>query len=227
MRPQADPRSAPMYGVVFPEEVQHPVRLGVADNPGMSKISTLMRCAMVAAAALALGACGKHEPELTWRPVALDDAGLEMQFPCDPQFARTPVDFGMSLGRVPVNMMGCDAVDSTFALSHWVLDDASQADDALAFWEAAVLTRLKAVDGEGDKSGAPFVPAGAMDLGRSIRATVEGVGPAGWTITTHGVWFARKEGDKARIFHAVVYAPKAHHKIAGQFFNSIVLQARP
>lgn len=216
-----------MYGVVYPEEVQHPVRVGFADNPGMSKISILMRCAMLAAAALGLGACGKHEPELTWQPFVLDDVGLEMQFPCDPQFARTPVDFGMSLGSVPVNMMGCDAVDSTFALSHWLLDDASQADDALAFWEAAVLTRLKAVDGEGAKSGAPFVPAGAMDLERSIRATVEGVGPAGWTITTHGVWFARKEGDKARLFHAVIYAPKASHQIAGQFFNSIVLQPRP
>jgi len=195
-----------------------------ADNADMSKIQTLMRCAMAVATAVVLNACGEQGPQLTWQPVSLQDAHLEMKFPCDPQFARTPVDFGMEMGSVPVNMMGCDAVDSTFALSHWLLEDGKQADDALAFWEAAVLSRLQAVDGKDDKSGAPFVPQGAMDLPRSIRATVQGIGPAGWTVTTHGVWFARKEGDKARIFHAVVYAPKPAHEAAGTFFKSIALK---
>lgn len=193
----------------------------------MSKIQSLMRCAAaaaLAATALVLSACADKEPELTWRPVSLADAGLEMQFPCDPQFARTPVDFGMEMGSVPVNMMGCDAADSTFALSHWLLDDAAQADDALAFWEAAVLSQLNAVDGKDSKSGAHFAPAGAMELPRSINATVEGVGRAGWTITTHGVWFARQEGRKARIFHAVIYAPKAYHQTASTFFGSIHLR---
>lgn len=190
----------------------------------MSKIQTLMRCAAAVTTAVVLGACGGKEPELEWRPVSLDDARLEMQFPCDPLFARTPVDFGMEGGSVPVNMMGCDAVDSTFALSHWLLDDVQQADDALAFWEAAVLSQFKAVDGKDSKSGAHFVPAGAMDLPRSISASVEGEGRAGWTVTTHGVWFARQEGDKARIFHAVIYAPKAYHQTAQTFFRSITLK---
>ena len=204
------------------EKVRYPERESAANNGGMSNIPFLMRCA-AAAAVLALGACMDKEPELQWRNVALDDVGLEISFPCDPQFARTPVDFGMGEGSVPVTMMGCDATDSTFALSHWLLDDPKQADDALAFWQAAVLSQFDAVDGDEVKSGAEFVPEGAMDLSRSIRATVEGVGRAGWTVTTHGAWFARKEGDKARIFHAVVYAPKAYHQTASTFFNSIVL----
>ena len=190
----------------------------------MTKFQTLMRCVVAAATAVVLSACEKSEPEMPWRHLALDDAGLEMQFPCDPQFARTPVDFGMELGSVPVNMMGCDAVDSTFALSHWVLDDPAQADDALAFWQVAVLSQFNAVDGKNAKSGSRFVPAGAMDLPRSIRATVEGVGNAGWTVTTHGVWFARREGNKVRIFHAVIYAPKPYHQTANTFFNSIILK---
>lgn len=190
----------------------------------MKQIHTLMRYTAIALTAIVLTACGNKEPEMQWRAVSMDDAGLDMEFPCDPQFARTPVDFGMDMGSVQVNMMGCDAVDSTFAMSHWLLDDPEQADDALAFWQAATLTQFNAVDGQNNKSGAPFVPEGAMDLPRSIQATVEGVGRAGWTVTTHGVWFARKEGDKVRIYHAVVYAPKAYHQTARHFFDSIELR---
>lgn len=190
----------------------------------MTKIQTLMRCVAAAATAAVVSACDKPDPELKWQPVSLDDAGVEIMFPCDPQFARTPVDFGMELGSVPVNMMGCDAADSTFAFSHWLLDDAEQADDALAFWQAAVLSQFNAVDGDKAKSGEHFVPEGALDLPRSIRAAVEGVGRAGWTVTTHGAWFARKEGDKTRIFHAVIYAPKQYHQIADTFFDSITLK---
>lgn len=190
----------------------------------MTKLQTLTRYMAAGCTMLLVSACSNPEPELTWQPVSLDEAGLEMQFPCEPQFAKTPVDFGMDIGSVPVSMAGCDAVDSTFAMSHWLIDDPDRADEALAFWQAATLTQFKAVDGEGKKSGAPFVPAGAMDLPRSILASVEGVGRAGWTVTTHGVWFARQEGDKARIFHAVVYAPKAYHGNAQTFFDSIVLK---
>lgn len=189
----------------------------------MSKISFLVRCIWTAGLVAGLGACSPQAPALTWQPVTLDDAGLDMQFPCAPQFARTPVDFGADIGRVPVQMMGCDAVDATYALSHWVLEDARHADDALAFWQVAVLAHLQPVDGAGSKSGEAFVPQGAMALPRSIRATVEGIGPAGWTITTHGVWFARQEGSKARIYHAVIYAPKAQHQTASTFFDGITL----
>lgn len=189
----------------------------------MSKPSIFLRCALgVTLAGLLLGC--DTEPQLQWNHLSLDEVGLEFSLPCEAQVAQTPVDFGLDIGRVPVNMLGCDALDSTYAVSHWLLNDAKQADDALAFWQAAVLTRLQAVDGEDEKSGAPFVPLGAMELQRSIRATVQGIGPAGWTITTHGVWFARKEGDKARIFHAVIYAPKPQHGIANTFFKSLVLK---
>ena len=178
---------------------------------------------LVCAACAALVACD-NTPAVNWQPVTMADAGLQARFPCEPDVAQRKVDFGMEQGAVTVTMMGCDATDSTYAVSHWVLDDVRQADDALAFWEAAVLTKLNAVDSSEGKSGAPFVPPGAMNLPRSIRATVQGVGPSGWTITTHGVWFARQEGDKARIYHAVIYAPKPQHEVASQFFQALQLQ---
>lgn len=182
------------------------------------------RRAAGAALLLVLLGCGQGQPQLPWRQVEVAEAKLLVSFPCEPQVGRTRVDFGMGAGPVEVSMMGCDAIDSTYAVSDWVLDDASRADEALAFWQAAVLSKLKAVDGKNSKSGAPFVPPGAMPLSRSIQATVEGEGPSGWTITTHGVWFARQEGEKARIIHAVIYAPKPYHEIAQQFFQGLVLE---
>lgn len=155
----------------------------------------------------------------------LRDAELHARFPCEPDVAQQKVDFGMEQGPVNVTMMGCDAVDATYAVSHWLLDDVRQADDALAYWEAAVLTKLKAVDSKEGKSGAPFVPVGAMDL--TVLHPRHGAGgrrPSGWTLTTHGVWFAKQEGDKARIYHAVIYAPKPQHEVASQFFQGLQLQ---
>ena len=75
----------------------------------------------------------------------------------------------MGDGPVLVNMMGCDAVDSTYALSDWVLRDTSRADEALAFLASSgVLTKLKAVDGKNSK-WSPFIPDGtgavALDTG--------------------------------------------------------------
>ena len=198
-----------------------------ADNQAMTlHAAPWIRWTLAGTMALAVTACSEP-PKVDWKEVEMADAGLNMAFPCDADVAQQKVDFGLGNGPVVVNMMGCDAVDSTYAMSHWVLDDAKQADDALAFWQAAVLTKLEAVDGNasGEKSGSQFVPSGAMPLPRSIRATVQGVGPSGWTITTHGVWFARKEaGDKARIYHAVVYSPKPQHEQASDFFQRIKLQ---
>lgn len=195
-----------------------------ADNADMHTYFAFFRGVASAALLLALLGCGKDKSQLPWRQVELAEAKLLVSFPCEPQVGRTRVDFGMGDGPVEVSMMGCDAVDSTYAVSDWVLADASRADDALAFWQAAVLSKLKAVDGKSSKSGAPFVPPGAMPLSRSIQATVEGEGPSGWTITTHGVWFARQEGEQARIIHAVIYAPKPHHETAQQFFQGLVLE---
>lgn len=187
---------------------------------------------LAAVAALALSACDtERKPELNWTPVTLHDAGIELAFPCSIEMGRNHVDFGMGLGPVPVQMVGCDSeqANSTFALAHWVLDDASRADDALAFWESQELEGQRAVDGKDARSGSSFVPDGAMALPRSMRATTTAdKSAADWTITTHGAWFARKEGTKARIFYASIYAPAPIHQTANEFFKRIkILPLKP
>lgn len=231
-----EPALAQKFGAGLSRRLQcvqmpHPETVGAADNLDMtwnaSRIARVTSLTLLCAAAALLSACGEEKsPALDWREAVLADAGLHTRFPCEPDVAQRKVDFGMEQGPVNVTMMGCDAVDSTYAVSHWVLDDVRQADDALAFWEAAVLAKMDAVDGPGAKSGSSFVPVGAMSLPRSMRATVQGIGPSGWTLTTHGVWFARQEGDKARIYHAVIYAPKPQHAVANAFFDALVLEKK-
>lgn len=190
-----------------------------------STLSKFVAGFAASALALALAGCTEKDPDFDWRTIHIKEAGLRADLPCERlDTALVPVDFNMGLGDVAVTMMGCDAIDSTFAVSHWVLDDAKRADDALAFWQAAVLSHLKAVDGKHHRSGASFIPPGAMPLSRSIQATVQGVGPSGWTVTTEAVWFARQEGQGARIIHAVIYAPKPREKVAQRFFSSLALE---
>lgn len=188
---------------------------------------TVKACAAALAATLALAACDtEKKPELQWFTVTLHEAGVELDFPCAVEMGRNHVDFGMGTGPVSVQMVGCDSeqAQSTFAIAHWLLDDAARADDALAFWEAQELEGQRAVDGKNAKSGASFVPEGAMSLPRSMRATTTAdKSAADWTITTHGAWFARREGDKARIFYASIYAPAPIHQTADQFFKRIKL----
>lgn len=182
---------------------------------------------VAAAAALTMAGCDtERKPELKWFTVTLHEAGVELDFPCAIEMGRNQVDFGMGLGPVPVQMVGCDSeqAQSTFAIAHWFLDDASRADEALAFWESQELADQRAVDGKNARSGTAFVPAGAMQLPRSMRATtVADKSAADWTITTHAAWFARKEGNGARIFHASIYAPAPIHETANEYFKRIKL----
>lgn len=184
-----------------------------------SALSRAVRPLVALALTGLLAGCGEKTPELPWQSVDLADARLTVDFPCAPDVARRSVDLGQ--GPVAMAMVGCDAEGATYALSHWLADDERQAEEGLVLWQAAVLGRLTPVDQGSRKSGEPFVPQGALNLPGSIRATVEGVGPSGWTITTHAVWFARQEGEKVRVYHAVIYAPKAQHAVAEHFFGSL------
>ena len=74
------------------------------------------------------------------------------------------------------------------------------------------------------KEDGPFLPAGALNLPQSLRTTFEGVGPQGWKLTAHGVWFARMEPAGARLYHAVIYSDKPRTDEANNFFASLQLQ---
>lgn len=191
-----------------------------------------VRGAGVAAAAWALAACS---PTLNWRTVQVPGAPLKALLPCDPQTAKRPVELG--LGTVQMSMFGCDADYATYAISHFLVREPARAAEALSYWQAAVMGQLKSAAGD-PVAGAPnqgarllqaqgdgaFVPPGALNIPQSLRATFEGMGPQGWKLTGHAVWFARPEAGGVRVYHAVLYADKLRPEVAETFFAGLQLQ---
>ncbi len=181
----------------------------------------LRRLFFAIAGACALAACS---PALNWRSVSVPEAGLTLSLPCKPEHATRPVDLGR--GPVELAMTGCEADGATFAVSHLLLADPSQAGATLDVWRAAVRGRMQAEPPDGPH--ARFVPARALDLPQSVRMAARGRAPDGSAVAAEAVWFARLEGTQARLYHAVVYTREPHRTrgevAAGTFFDALVLQ---
>lgn len=182
---------------------------------------------IMGAAIVALAACS---PTLNWRSVQVQGAPLQALLPCDSQTATRSVEMG--LGTVQMNMQGCDADYATYAISHFLVRQPERAAETLSYWQAAVLGQLNSASpGEPAQSArllnAPgdgaFRPQGALNLPQSIRTTFEGVGPQGWKLTGHGVWFASLEPEGVRVYHAVIYADKLRPQAAETFFAGLKL----
>ncbi len=161
-------------------------------------------------------------PALNWRSVPLENAGLTVLLPCKPDHATRPVDLG---GRsADLVMVGCEADGATFAVSHMVVEDPSQAGAVLAQWRAAVLARMQAAtSGDAEAGATAFVPTGALALPQSVRLQAQGRRNDGSAVTAQAVWFARTEGRQARLYHAVVYTATPRTAVADTFFAGLAL----
>ena len=197
---------------------------GAADNACM-KVLGLKAVTLAVGIALALAACS---PALNWRTVQLKDAPLQIALPCDPQTATRPVALG--LGTVQLSVLGCEARQATYAVSHFRVAEPARAAETLAYWQAAVLAQLHSERAAGQaallhaRGDGPWVTAGALNLPQSQRLTFEGLDAGGRKVVGHGLWFARMEGSAARVYHAVIYADQLLPAEADTFFAGLRLQ---
>ncbi|MEX8192225.1 hypothetical protein [Comamonas guangdongensis] len=180
---------------------------------------------LAAGVALALAACS---PVLNWRTVQLKDAPLQIALPCEPQTATRPVALG--LGTVQLSVLGCEARRATYAVSHFRVAEPARAAETLTYWQAAVLAQLHSEQAAGQaallhaRGDGPWVSAGALNLPQSQRLTFEGLDAGGRKVVGHGLWFARMEGQAARVYHAVIYADQVLPAEADTFFAGLRLQ---
>lgn len=169
---------------------------------------------------LALVACS---PALNWRTVQFKDAPLQILLPCDAQLAKRVLPMGAA--QIEISMMGCEAAQSTYAVSHFLLKDPALAAETLTRWQAAVSAQLHVAAPRSFGADSRFVPKGALNLPQSARTTLEGMGAQGKKLFAHGVWFARlEEGKGVRLYHAVIHAGKPQPEAADTFFAGLQLQ---
>ncbi|MGP1630623.1 MAG: hypothetical protein ACTS8S_09825 [Giesbergeria sp.] len=165
--------------------------------------------------AATLTACG---PSLEWRTLPLQELGLEASLPCKPDRAERGVELGGQ--TVQVVMQGCEAAGTTFAVACAALSEPAGAGAALAHWRAAVLAAAQA-QGAKDR---PFQPTGALGLPQAMRTSATGVLPGGGSMQMQGAWFARVQGGKVHVCHAMVYGSELPAATADVFFEALVLR---
>lgn len=159
--------------------------------------------------------CG---PALNWRNVRMEGTPLQLLLPCKPDQAQREVP--MAGQTVTLSMRGCDAGGATFAVSHVLVADTVQAATVLAFWKAAVLAHLHAVD----VKEAPFAVPGGWQSAQSVRVQADGKRADGTSLALQAAWFARVDAAGVHLFHAVMLSPRPMPEAADTFFASLAVR---
>lgn len=161
----------------------------------------------------ALAGCS---PALNWREVRFGPAGLKLMLPCKPDHANRPeVLAGQA---VHMEMIGCEADGSLFALSMVDAGAPAQVADMLANWQKGMLAVMGADTGSGLQA-APYRLKGAADSPAPVLWTVAGKRPEGGAVQARAVWFVQG----TRLYHAVVYADRLRQEAVDPFLTGIEL----
>jgi hypothetical protein len=168
------------------------------------------RCAALALAAAALGACS---PVFNWREVPIADDGLIALLPCKADRVTRMLPLGAEL--ISVDVTGCEAGGATFAVAHAAAGDAAQAESWMRAWRAATRTQL---------AGAPVAETPAV-----LARAADSPGPilletqAGASAPTHVLWFAQQRAGKMALYQATVLGEPSSSEARSIFFEGLRL----
>lgn len=168
------------------------------------------RMACVALLGALLGACS---PSLNWRQVRPDGVDMTLLLPCKPDRANKTVPLGGRSTRL--SMTGCEAGGAMYALAVADLDDASQAAPVLAQWQSLTLSHMRA----SASTQRPIPVPGADAQPAPTLVSARGIHPDGQAVEGQALYFARG----ARVFQAVIYAPRIDPDAAETFLSSLKL----
>jgi hypothetical protein len=168
------------------------------------------RVCCVALLGALLSACS---PSLNWRLVRPDGVDMTLLLPCKPDRASKTVPLGGRSTRL--SMTGCEAGGAMFALAVAELDDASQAASVLTQWQSLNLTHMRATT----STQRPVPVPGADAQPAPTLVSARGLHPDGQAVEGQALYFARG----ARVFQAVIYAPRIDPDAAETFLSSLKL----
>jgi hypothetical protein len=179
--------------------------------------------ALLLALSVVMAAC---TPSLNWRTAQIDQ--LTALLPCKPEHAERTVQLGHT--HVRMEMRGCEASQSLFAISHIKLSDAQQVESFLAAWQEVTLANMQAtgVDIQYFKlsqSAAGIVQA-SQPVGKRLQSgELELLVAQGQRADSSGVqaylsWFARGSD----LYHVAAYGSRQDYPTIELLFTGLSLQ---
>lgn len=147
----------------------------------------------------------------------MDDDHLVAMLPCKPDRATRQLPLlGPQQRAVDVNMAGCEAAGSTWAVAYAKLPDASLAAGAMDHWRRATLAQVRGSAGAQHRitiktvAGQPPVDA--------VLTIVRGLSPTGEAVAVQAVYFVRDE----RVYQAVVLGTRTDDQALETFVSGLV-----
>ena len=183
----------------------------------------LRRSVLASTLALAMVAC---TPTLNWREVRLD--GLTALLPCKPDQAQRSVRLGTV--DIQMDMVGCEAADALYAISHLRAQDVNQAAGLLSEWRAATLSNLHATSVHPHAFKLAKVADGAFQIPYGAQAAapdgawellwVQGQSPDASAVQSRLAWFALG----ADVYHVAVYGAQLGPQTVDMLYSDLRLQ---
>jgi hypothetical protein len=162
-------------------------------------------CLALALASL-LPAC---TPTLNWREVVLDR--ISVLLPCKPDRAQRSVSWGDK--EVALQMAGCEAGSTLYAVSHIRVSDEKAQVEAIEQWQSMALNKLKA---EQPKKLVLNAPKGANGY---VHLSATGQSSSGAPLVAQLIWFS----VGIDVYHVAVYAPTLSADTTEPLISSIKL----
>ena len=176
------------------------------------------RCGLWACCISVLGlmACS---PDQNWRDVSLEGSAVKLQLPCKPDRTTRPV----TMGNVPLTLqvVGCESGDALLAFMTTELPAGADVQALMSGWQKATLDNAR-VDTLGTSMRQQtWHRPGQLPLTSSVRVQAKGQKPSGQDVMLDAVWGAVAVGDRVRLIHAVVYAPRISPEMANTLFDGL------
>jgi hypothetical protein len=167
-------------------------------------VSRLAACALLLAG---LCACS---PALNWREVLLDR--LTVFLPCKPDRAQRTVTLGTV--DVALEMAGCEAGNTLYAVSHLQVKDANTLPTVVQQWQTVALRNLQS----SSQQTVPWtVPKGAS---AAERLAAVGTRANGDVMAAQMAWVI----SGTDIYHVAVYAKRLSPEQSDTLFSDIKIQ---
>lgn len=163
-----------------------------------------------------LSACS---PDQNWREVTLEGTAFKVQLPCKPDRAKRSVVMNNMPAQLQV--VGCESSGSMLAFMTVELQTGADANALMEGWQKVTLENMRA-----DTVGTPVQQQvwhrpGQLPMQASLRLQAKGFSPNGQAVNIDAVWGAVADGDRVRLIHAVVYAPKISPDLANTLFEGL------